>query len=256
MKTTLKKFTLRLTATAVLIAGILLTIILNPILTYANKTTANNYTIYHNESLDAQVQTRIAQATKLAAQSELYATDFKLDICLNDGSKYPVLMKRLRGDAFAWGFYNKVVLMAKADWQHNTATLNGYDWNLTQLLAHEMIHCYQYHKAGLTGSNPIAGIPNWKWEGYPEYIARQNPDQQELKANITRLLTTQKQEDNNDWVTFADGTGTVMPYYHNWLLVQYCMQVKHMSYDALMQDTTGEAAIEKEMMSWYTNHGF
>jgi hypothetical protein len=35
-----------------------------------------------------------------------------------------------------------------------------------------MTHCYQYKKLGLLGSNPIANIPAWKWEGYAEYASR------------------------------------------------------------------------------------
>ncbi len=47
-------------------------------------------------------------------------------------------------------------------------------WDLIKLLAHEPIYCHQFQKLGLRKSNPVAKIPEWKWEGDPEYIARLN----------------------------------------------------------------------------------
>ncbi|MEJ7830179.1 MAG: hypothetical protein WKF91_18360, partial [Segetibacter sp.] len=174
MTNKIKQWILRLTATGLLIAGLLLAIILKPTLTYANKTTHNIYIIYHNKALDQALKTRLDQAIQLVSTSELYNQNLKLDICLNDGSKYPEIVATLGGRAFARGFYDKVVLFGKADFQNNFVELNRYKWNLTQLLAHEMTHCFQFDKRGFCKSKPIANIANWKWEGYPEYVARQN----------------------------------------------------------------------------------
>jgi hypothetical protein len=250
MKKKIKKWLLRLTVTGLLIAGLLLVIVLNPVLVYANKTTHNNYTIFHNKPLDPDLSLRLDKAEALVQKSEFYNARLRLDICLNDGSNYPKLMKILRGPAFAWGFYNKVVLMGYADYKNNYVTLNGYKWNLTQLLAHEMIHCYQFKKRGFWKSKPVANIPNWKWEGYPEYIARQNNDQKDLQKNIDRLIATE-QKNTNGWIQFEDNTGTVIPYYKNWLLVQYCLDMKKMSYEQLLRDTTTEILVEQQMMDWY-----
>lgn len=250
MKKTIKKWTLRLTATGLLLAGILLAIVLNPILTYANKTRQHNYTVFHNRPLNASLTLRLEQATQLAAASELYNPRLKLDICLNDGSAYPRLMEAIGGRAFARGFYNKVVLFGKADFPHNVVELNGYKWNLSQLLAHEMIHCYQFDKRGFWKSRPVADIDNWKWEGYPEYIARQNNDQKDLIKNIDKLMITEKTT-HNGWISFADGTGTLIDYYKSRLLVQYCMEVKNRNYDQVIADTLKEDAVYRDMMRWY-----
>ena len=192
MKRQIKTWTLRLTATALLIAGLLLIIILNPILTYANKTTHNNFTVFHNKTFDPTLLTKLDQATELLKASEFYNPNLHFEVCLNDGSKYPKLIKTLRGQAFAWGFYDKVVLRGTANFKYNYVELNGYKWNLTQLLAHEMTHCLQFNELGFCKSKPIANIPNWKWEGYAEYISRQNADQKDLSKNIERLIATDK----------------------------------------------------------------
>ncbi len=255
MKRKIKKWTIRLTATALLIATLLLVIILNPILTYANKTTHNNYNIYHNQPLNNIFPEELDHATTLVKSSEFYDSNLKLDICLNDGSVYPKLMRTLRGQAFAWGFYDKVVLQGTADYKNNTVKLNGYKWNLTQLLAHEMTHCLQYHKLGFWKSKPIAKIPNWKWEGYAEYVARQAGDQKNLANNIRRL-TASENNDSKSWeIILADKTISPREYYNDWLLVQYCMDIKKMNYRQLLSDTTQEENIREEMFTWYnTKH--
>ena len=248
MKRQIKKWVFRFTVTGLLITGLLVIIILNPLLTYAYKTTHNNYTIYHNKPLNSTLAIKLDQATDLLKTSEFYNPKLKLDICLNDGSKYPKLMKTIRGQAFAWGFYDKVVLQGTANFKSNYVELNGYKWNLTQLLAHEMAHCLQFDKLGLWKSKPFADIPNWKWEGYAEYVSRQNIHQKDLAKNIPRLIAT----DKNNWeVTFSDNTIAPREYYESWTLVQYCMDIKKMTYKQILADTTNEQTIKQEMMSWF-----
>ncbi len=131
MKQQIKKWTLRITATALFIVGLLLIIILNPILTYANKTTHKNFKIFHNKTLDSTLLSKLDQATELLKSSEFYNPKLHLEICLNDGSKYPNLIRTLRGQAFAWGFHDKVVMQGNANFKDNYVELNGYKWNLT-----------------------------------------------------------------------------------------------------------------------------
>ena len=248
MKRKIKKWTLRLTVTGLFIAGLLLVIILNPILTYANKTVHNNYTIFHNKPIDQTLTIKLDKATELLKASEFYNSKLQLDICLNDGSKYPKLMQIIRGKAFAWGFYDKVVLQGTSNVNGNYIELNGYKWNLTQLLAHEMTHCLQFDKLGLWKSKPLANIPNWKWEGYAEYISRQNTDQKDLSKNIARFLAT----DKNNWaITFADSTIAPRKYYDYWTLVQFCMDIKKMTYKQVLTDITSEQIIRQQMMIWF-----
>ena len=71
-----------------------------------------------------------------------------------------------------------------------------------------------------------------------------------LKENITHLIETEK-TDNNNWIFFEDSTGTVIPYYKAWLMVQYCIDIKKQSFDRLLSDTADEAVVNKEMLHWY-----
>ena len=119
---------------------------------------------------------------------------------------------------------------------------------MTQLIAHEITHCLQFDKLGLIKSNPIANIPNWKWEGYAEYVSRRNADQKDLSINIDRFIETNQK----NWeIKFVDSTITPREYYGYWMLVQYCLDIKKMSYQLLLTDTTSEQSTKQEMRRWY-----
>jgi len=249
MKKRIRKWSLRIVVTCLFILGLLVGIALNPMLLYANKSITGVYTICHQEPLEASFIPKLEEANALLEKSELYDPCLKLTICLNDGSYYPKLMQRVRGQAFGWGFQKIVVLMGKMNAKDNYLEINGYKWNLTELIAHEATHCFQFYKYGLFHSNPVANIPEWKWEGYPEYVARKN--KADLVNNIIHLIKAEKNRDNNNWIDFEDRTGTVIPYYKHWLLVQYCLDVRKMSYAGLVRDTTREALLTQDMMDWY-----
>ena len=100
----IKKWTIRLTITALFIAALLLVIILNPMLTYANKTTHNNFSIYHNQAIDNNFLTTLDEAAQLLKGSEFYNPNLKLDICLNDGAAYTKIISTIRRPGFRMGF--------------------------------------------------------------------------------------------------------------------------------------------------------
>ena len=251
MKQQFKKWLLRLTATGLLMIILLLIIVLNPVLTYAHHTKHTNFTIYHEQTLHPTFIKQLDHAHELIKKSEFYNPHLQLDICLNDGSVYPTLIQKLRGRAFAWGFYNKVVLQGAINYDDQTVELNGYKWNLHELLAHEITHCLQFDKFGLFNSNPLAGIPAWKWEGYAEYIARQSDAHGELAKNLDRLANANSIDENSWQITLADGTICPREYYNYLLLMQYCLDIKKMNYQQVLADTTSESIIHNEMMRWY-----
>ncbi len=244
-----KKWTLRIVVTIMFIIALLVGIVLKPTLLYAHSTVDGNYTICHQKDLDTSFVRQLRSANDLLRSSELYDSTLKLTVCLDDGSCYPVLMGKIRGAAFGWGFAHQVVLGCAVKSGDNYGEINGYKWNLTELLAHEAIHCLQFHHYGFAHSGFFGNKQEvWKWEGYPEYIARKH--KADLCNNITRLLVAQKSE-SDKWIYFDDSTGTVIPYYHAWLLVQFCMDVRKMSFDQLLDDTTNERTVNDQMMAWY-----
>lgn len=248
MKRWIKKLILRVGATVLFITGLLLIVILNPVLTYAKKRTHGQFTIFHSRQVDDNFISKLDIANELLKRSEFYEPDFKLSICLNDGSLYPEIIQTIRGRAFAWGFYDIVVLQGSSYPKQNHLELNGYKWNLAQLLAHEMTHCLQFEHFGFWKSNPVANVPIWKWEGYAEYLSRPTGDQKNLILSIDKFLAS----DKNDWeMELADGTMVPREYFKYWILLSYCMDVKKMTYQQIILDETSEKSIYQEVISWY-----
>ncbi|MFK7952707.1 MAG: hypothetical protein AB8B73_07645 [Ekhidna sp.] len=225
--------------------------VLNPSLLYANKTDFGSYTVYHHSKLPAEFESRLANVDQLVKQSELFDPSFNTKICLNDGSFYPRILETFRGTAFGWGFFNTAVFNGEFDFEKNTVQLNGYNWNLEHLMTHELVHCMQSNALGLLKSSPIKNNPHWMWEGYPEYVSRQNEDQLSLVDNIERFELA-KANDPDEWgIFFNDETVSPRSYYEARLLVQYCLEVKQMSYLNLLNSSLAKTTIEQEMNDWY-----
>lgn len=250
MKQQFKVWAIRLLVAVCVIVSLLLILVLNPGLTYAHKTSHKLFTIYHHSALDPLLSSRLDEAENLLESSEFYPTNLHLDICLNDGSFYTQIIKAIRGQAFAWGFYDKVVLQGTMNCNENFVELNGYRWNLTQLLAHEMTHCIQFDKLGLWNSNPVANIEQWKWEGYAEYISRKGLTQRVLGTNLDQL----DKVDDEIWeIKLDDGTITSREYFGYWAMMQYCMDIKKMSYSQVLSKETKEQNLKQEMENWNLN---
>jgi hypothetical protein len=251
MKRQLKKWTIRLVATGLLLFGLLILFMLNPVILYANKTLIGNYSIYHNRPLDKNLIAHLEQATVLIRSSELYDPNLAVDICLKDGSKYPGLIRNILGTDFLSSFYNKIVFTGDTiNYKDNYIQLGKHKWNLTQMIAHAGIHCLEFNKYGLWNSNPIGGHPEWKWEGYPEYIARQNSVEKNLRNNIKTFLQ-KDQEGHSGWIMFPDSTEIPSSFYSYMLLIQFCVDIKKMNFGQILKDSVAEETIKQQMMKWY-----
>ncbi len=251
MRKILIKWALRLFVAGILLLGILVGLVLKPTFLYAHKTEYKHYTIFHNKPINSNFCARLEDALEILKNSELYDPNIKFDICLNDGSVYPALLETFLGKAFALGFTsNKIALCGEMNCDENYVEVNGHKWNLTELLAHEATHCLVFNRIGFWRSNPVANNPNWKWEGYPEYISRLNSQQNNLRNNI-EIFNNATKENPDAWgINLVDGTISPMRYFRFRLLNQYCLEIKKMTFIHMLKDTTGEQIIFQEMNKW------
>ncbi len=251
MKKQFKQWIFRLMVTGFFLFGLLVSFMLSPILLYGNKTTIGNYSIYHSKPLDNNFLKQLKQSGMLIKSSELYDPRLQMDVCLKDRSNYPKLIRTVMGKDFLSSFYNKIILTGDTvNFDDNYVQLDGHKWNLTQMLAHAQVHCLEFNHYGLWQSNPIAKHPVWKWEGYPEYIARKNFDQTDLHSNIKKHLEMET-TNNNGWMKFSDNTEDLIVFDEYRLLIQYCIEIKKMTFIELMKDTTKQELVRQQMINWY-----
>ena len=251
MKAFLKKWSLRIAVSTAVSLVSILGALLNPGILYAHKTVIGNFSVYHQLDLEEDFYQRLEVIEAIVRDSELYDSALKVDICLNDGSLYPNMLKAFMPPAFGWGIANKAVFQGTANFKENYVALNGYRWNAEQLFIHELTHLYQFNHFGFWNSNPVANHPEWKWEGYAEYTSRQGESQASLFDNIKRLERA-RAEDPSGWgILFEDGTVAPRVYYDYWLLVQFCLDSKGMNYRELMDTPLSKTSLEREMRHWF-----
>jgi hypothetical protein len=238
-------------------AGGFVALMLNPQLLYAKKTSYKQATVYYQHLYPASFNYSLDQALLLVKKSELYDSSFRYHIFLNDGTSVSPILKKLLGDAFAWGYYNNVVLSGTMDATNQFIQLNGGQRHLARTLAHEMIHDLQAHRFGLFHSRPLKNVPLWKWEGYPEYIAYRSSAKDEKKIlldNIGRLVNLRE----NSWspveIDIDEGKSFAgLDYFRWWLMIKYLVDIKHMSYKCILEEDIKYDAVLAGMRSWYND---
>ena len=96
----------------------------------------------------------------------------------------------------------------------------------------------------------------WKLEGYPEYIARQ-PKLKDKAYSLAREIDRYLAHNNtakDGWIAIEDG-GCEAPayYYKGRLMIEYLMDIKHLSYHQILEDKTPTEQVFSEMIQWRNN---
>jgi hypothetical protein len=232
-------------------------IILFPQPLFANKMSYKKFTVYSNEQIDDAIKTILDNAINLVERSELYDSNYKYDIILCNSSFYNKIDDKLLGvGRTARATLNNVVIKVRVDPANNVAFPTFHkacEENLTEVIAHEMIHCLQANKYGLFKFNPFKHPEFWKLEGYPEYISKQKELSDKdygLTSDIDRYVTLESKA-TDIWVSSEEGGCEVPDYYYKGkLMMEYLIDIKHLSYDQILKDTTSENTIYEEMIRW------
>ena len=233
--------------------------VLNPQVLYARERHYRQTTIYSANTSPPAFNKVLDKATELIRPSELYDSSFHFDVFMNDGASFTPVLKKVLGDAFAWGYHNNVVLNGENNAALEFIHLNGHQRHLARTIAHEMIHCLQANHFGLFHSRPLKNVPYWKWEGYPEYICYRSTGLKEDSILISNLAIM----DSLKNATYApvdinieEGKSFAgLDYFRWWLMVKYCMDINGMTFAEILKDDVKYDTVYKEMMDWYyKNH--
>jgi hypothetical protein len=261
MKRLMKKLIKRIFActllTSVVTVSGLLTIIFFPEPLFANKIEHRQFNVYSNDKIDKSIEVILDDALSLVKKSELYDPTYTYDIFLSYNSLFNKIDDAILGNGpTARATDNNVVIKTAIDSKKNLAFPTFYqncEADLTYIITHEMIHCLQENRYGKLKFNPFRHPEYWKLEGYPEYISRQkklsNKDY-DLVKEMERYIDLDS-ESTDFWIAVDEG-GCKAPkyYYKSRLMMEYLMDIKHFSYDKILNDTTSEDKIYQEMIKW------
>lgn len=257
MKRTIKRILAVTTLTIMVAVSGLATILLFPQPLFANKVEYKQFTVYSNDKITNDIIPLLDNAMALVEKSELNDSNYKYDILLSFNSAFNEIDDKLLGfGPSARATDNNVTIKVEIDTKRNLyfPTFHGKcQANLTSLLTHEMIHCLQANKYGISKFNPLNHPEMWKLEGYPEYIARQSKltaSDYSLTNEIDRYIELESKA-TDIWILIEDGACEAPKYYYKGrLMVEYLMDIKHWSYDKILNDTTSTNSVYADMINW------
>jgi hypothetical protein len=232
-------------------------VILFPQRLFANKITYKKFTVYSNNRIDDNIKTVLDSAVILVQKSELDDPGYKYNIILCNNSFYNKIDDKILGAGpAARARLHNVIIKVRIDPKDNLAFPTfpkSCEVNLTCLIAHEMTHCLQANRYGLLKFNPFKHPEFWKLDGYPEYISKQKEfsgNNYSLAREVDRYLDLENHA-TGDWILSEEG-GCESPdyYYKGKLMIKYLMDIRHLSYDQVLKDTTSETIIFREMVKW------
>jgi hypothetical protein len=257
----MKKLTKRIFKITILtfVTGIvtIAVVILFPQNLFANKMSYKGFTVCSNDKIGDNIKTVLDNTLNLIEKSELYDPVYKYNIILCYNTFYNKIDDRLLGNGpTARTTLNNVVVKVRIDPENNLAFTTFHktcETNLVELLAHEMIHCLQANKYGILKFNPFRHPEFWKLEGYPEYIAKRNElsaKDYNLRSDINRYINLESKA-TDIWILSAPGGCEVPDYYYRGkLMMEYLIDIKHLSYDQILKDTARESTVYQEMIKW------
>ena len=241
----MKKIVSRILFSIIFCFGLLITFMLNPNLLYGHSTTYKNVTIYHNGELNQGLKQIIDLSLHTIQDCEIYSTDLRSELCLNEGI-YPFIIKGILGDDVFTAFSNKIVVLGEESIEFNQFEKWGKTMNYSQFLTHALVHNLQFKRHGLWDSNPLGGHSLWKWEGYVEFVVLG-----EL-ISLAELVEIISDSDIGDfeWVYLRNKKGTLKRHLNYLALVKYCFEVLEWDYDKLMESQVKEEVLFKELNAY------
>jgi hypothetical protein len=235
----------------------LITIVFFPEPLFANKLEHKQFKVYSNDEIDGDIKVILDNALTRVKKSELYDPNYTFDIFLSYHSFFNKIDGTFLGEGVsARATDNNVIVKVDIDAKRDLffATFrNGCQASLTNLIAHEMIHCLQENKYGKLKFNPFRHPAYWKLEGYPEYISRQ-PKLTGKDYSLNREIDKYVELDRKTpgiWIVMEEGACEAPKYYYKGrLMIEYLMDIKHFSYDKILNDTVSADNVYAEMMEW------
>lgn len=260
----------------VLILGFFILITIFPELIMRNKIDYKNYKVYSTVSIDKEMHNILDSIDNIVVKCEIYQPNVKHRIFFYNESKFfkAIQEKLIKAPTFTPMYHlgnskvQNIVTFRPIDIKNNRLIQDENQKPfLTQIIAHEIIHTFQYKVYG-----DIGNIPFWKIEGYAEYWS-------DLDRNKTTLETINSKIEllkHQDLFWMKDKNGNFIPFgleqinksYFNestgkWyagvyfvahLMAQYAFDIKHINYKTYMSKDTKQNDILVEMFKWSEIH--
>lgn len=247
------KWILILFAVGIAIEGIRSIPLLFPYPFFAHNMTLGGFTFYANTDFNSTFRSGIKDSIDRIKQSKLYepSRHHRVFICEKE-SRYAFFSALAGRNKFSQGinveptgniFISKPFIESiRIDYgaAYANTLLEG---SVSHIIAHEVTHTLITDSIGYWKSKKL---PNWKKEGYAEYVASQRasliPDNHaQLAFEFERFLSLD--------------TRSISPirlhYLESKLLIHYLIHVQNMSMGSIFHDAIDEETVASDLYQWY-----
>lgn len=253
MKKIIKKTIAGVILTLMVLIGGLITLVFSPQILFAKKMEYKNFSVYYDNEIDHEAAHKILDdAYALVQRSELHAADVHFDIFLAHNNIFNDIESLQGIGPIARATAGNITFKVPLDLKNGRALGTRSEVNLTNLLAHEMVHVLQAHRYGLINYSPIKHPPLWKLEGYPEYVSRSNARRSSdynLVNEIDRYVMLEKSS-GDGFVEVVKNHFVPAYYYKGRLMTEYLIEVQGFSYYKIVHDPRSEEEVFSEMLNW------
>jgi len=173
MKKTIKRTFASIAITAFVAMTGTITLLLNPEPLFAHQTIYRNFKINSDFKIENEIHPILDEAIELVSSSKIYDPKYKYDLFFGHENVFNKIDDKLMGiGPMARANGNNILIKSRTDILKNKMIGSGSEVNLSESIAHEMVHCLQQHHFGKSKFNPFYRPPNWKVEGHCEYFSK------------------------------------------------------------------------------------
>lgn len=253
MKKIIKRTIAILATAAIITLSGFVTLIVFPQSLFAHKLEYKKFNVYSDQKItNNDIEQILDDAYKLTEQCQLHNPEYNFDVFLSHGHIFNKIEDLQGKGPIARATAGNIALKVPIDISDNLAYGKRGSVNLTELLAHEMVHVLQANRYGFINFSPIKHPPLWKLEGYPEYVARQamlKSNNYNIISEIKRYTVLEKRSQDG-FIEVVKGHFMPTYYYKGRLMMEYLIDNEGLTYDSILKDDRTEEKIFLQMLKW------
>jgi hypothetical protein len=246
-----------LVLTVLVLFGIQVTLLAFPQILFSDSTRIGTVELFHDGLAEEQAL-RLATEIDRRLQGSRFHDSTRSDpvFVFRNRNTYELYLKLIFSQVAPSGFNLPIfgnsyvceaVVTELGDATGGQPRFSIWDGNLAHIASHEIGHQYV---ADRIGSGRWRGLPHWKQEGLPEYIANIGDIRADQSLSLVSRIGIL--EDDTLWTATPAGRrpGWDRVHYEAGLLVEFLLDVQGLSLEQLISDRVTKSDTYSAMMSW------
>jgi hypothetical protein len=209
---------------------------------FAHKYSYKNFCIYSRSPLDDRIRVELEVVSQRLAASELNDPKITHRVFVTGSPSWYAFFNGPYRGAMARNYeFNNSIFVPQLDLSRGLVVhFDGRTAPIPEILAHEMTHTLERKRLGIIN---LWRAPFWKNEGYAEYIG--NPRTVPITDDLQVLDGLR-----SNVVPIENGFSVPRQYFEAAILWRYLIEIRGLSFAAIMSDSIRNEQVEEEMRTW------